>query len=562
VRTLRAFLADDNRANAELIEQTLSLELDSLGYSVIWERDRDAISARQTVRRLDPFDFAIVDLFLNEHEEQDGIDVLRDLKAKDSRTFILLVTSYPQLSPGFRDDAAPYCTYAIMRDELRKSRRWSFEVLAREILEHITAHGLIELGEVKYDSSDPAILSLLEHVGRSVAGTWQEHDSDKQLQRAGERIIRNLAIKCIGGTFDEATRFHVSHLTQGRSGSHVCRVDLQRRDEQIRAFVLKFGIDRRMLERECRANLLAQKSLSEQVLVAVTGPVKSDVSGYHAITAQVAPDAITLAEWLQSAVTNAAASVVSEVLLSEALRPLFAADAVQNVLTQTWLTPSATEIARARSTLVRYVPALSSPHAGNVKRVDRELRKLNSFIEVRPDLIAKSAAVPKHVYYTRSFGDLHSRNVLVQSKVLPRPVLIDASLFGMRHWASDAARLVVDLFLRIRRPGVDAMMWNDFDESVEAGLRLCPRSHLVGGSGTSPVDAFISHSIVDIPKFTNALGFGLSADEWHWQWHVALAKEFLRQASHEDLAPARATLAILLAARHLRWSTALLRRAT
>ena len=562
MRRLRAFLVDDNKGNAELIEQTLSLELDTLGYSVDWEKEADAISARQTVRRLEPFDFAIVDLFLNEQEEQDGIDVLRDLKAKDSRTFILLVTSYPQLSPGFRDDAAPYCTYAIMRDELRKSRRWSFEVLAREILEHITAHGLIEFGQVKYDSTDPAILSLLRHVGQSVAGTRQNHDSEEELQRAAGRVIRNLAIQCIGGPYDETTEFRVSHLAQGRSGSQICRVDLQRRGEPMRAFVLKFGVDRRMLERECRANLEAQKALSEQVLVAVSGSVKSDVSGYHAIAAQVAPESVTLAEWLQGDANNAAARIIAEVLLSEALRPLFAADAVQPIVTRVWLTPSVTEIARARSTLARYQPAMSSQHAGNMKRVDRELRKLLSFIEVRSDLISGSAAVPKHVYYTRSFGDLHSRNVLVQSRVQPRPVLIDASLFGTRHWASDTARLIVDLFLKIRRPGVDAMTWHDFGESVEAGLRLCPRSYQLADSAASPTEAFISHSIIDMPRFTNALGLGLSADEWHWQWHAALAKEFLRQASHEDVTPARATLAIILAGRHLRWSIALLGRAT
>jgi hypothetical protein len=39
--------------------------------------------------------------------------------------------------------------------------------------------------------------------------------------------------------------------------------------------------------------------------------------------------------------------------------------------------------------------------------------------------------------------------------------------------------------------------------------------------------------------------------DWHWQWHVALAREFLRQGSRPGLLPTRAVLALTAAARHL-----------
>jgi hypothetical protein len=227
-----------------------------------------------------------------------------------------------------------------------------------------------------------------------------------------------------------------------------------------------------------------------------------------------------------------------------------------------WLMPSSSDVVRARATLARFAPALADPRIRDKSLDAREFRTLRSFLDDPDFLSAYAPSLPEQVNIVRSFGDLHCRNVLIQGDLLPSPVLIDASLYGLRHWASDFARLIVDLFLRIRRPDVESMLWDDLEDSILAGERLCPHGYGQPRPDESPVDAFIAQAVIGAQEFTNARGLGVLADDWHWQWHAALAKEFLRQSSHADLTPPRAALALLLAARHLRWSTTLLRRAS
>jgi hypothetical protein len=149
----------------------------------------------------------------------------------------------------------------------------------------------------------------------------------------------------------------------------------------------------------------------------------------------------------------------------------------------------------------------------------------------------------------------------MQAGPLPRPVLVDAALYRRGHWAADSARLIVDLLLRAWRPGVEAMIWSNIPESVHFGMRLCPLSHGGWSGHVNAVERFISECTVNLVAYISPQDAGLTLEDWHWQWHTTLAKEFLRQAGHDDLPPPRAVLALILAARHMRVSVLCLKRA-
>jgi len=561
MRHLRGLVVDEDDENATTIRRRLNFELNRLGCSTDWTVKTDQIEAREAVRDSDAFDFAVVDLFLNTQRVKDGLDIVRDIQEKDDRTFALIVTSHADWSPGFREEAQEHGAYAIDRDELLRSPKWTFGNLAVLIRDHVVSVGLVDIVAINYDKADPAVVSLIQRLGDSVNRELRLNSSSDDRREAGLRVIRNLAIRCLGTAYQEDVSLWLRYLTPGRSGAHVCRVDVKRPGEPEQAFVLKFGLDKRMLELEVMANSEARKILGEQFLVMNIGDVQSDISGYHGIAARAAQGAIPLSQWLSKVAEPVDATRVAEVLLGELLAPLFQEGLRDRVSFQKWLNPTPVEIVRARRVIDSYVPALADSRAGRRQKVATEMRRLQTFLAGMEFPENGSLPVPEHVIFVRSFGDLHSGNVLVYSRAQPRPILIDAALYSSRHWAADIARLVVDLFLRVRRPGVDSMIWNDMDASVEAGLRLCPLGERGTAASASATEAFLSYAVMGLPRFTHAKALGVLDDDWHWQWHVALAKEFLRQSSHEDLTPPRSALALLLASRHLRKGYVLLRAA-
>jgi hypothetical protein len=153
--------------------------------------------------------------------------------------------------------------------------------------------------------------------------------------------------------------------------------------------------------------------------------------------------------------------------------------------------------------------------------------------------------------YVDGFGDLHSTNVLVQQGTYARRVLVDASLYGKHHWTADATRLLVDLMLRVRYAGADAMLWARLGDAAAYAARLCPLANELSPDG-SPVDALLFRALVQLPEYLQVENLGLPKQDWHWQWHVGLAREFVRQGSRPDLMPTHAVLAFMSAAHHLK----------
>ena len=419
------------------------------------------------------------------------------------------------------------------------------------------------IGRVIFDPNSETIVPLLDSIGRSSKSvpSIQGHENEESAEQGGALTIRNLMARCLETDFDEQATVLISHVVGGGSGACVLRVDLIRSGDPRQSFILKFGLDKIALERARWANSEAQKVLGQDAIVSFIGEIQTDASGYHAVVTRVANGSAALADWLLYAATSGEAARVADALFIDLLHPLFGRDGRRSVEASKWLSLSVADIMRARETLTRYEPVLSDGRVGKVWRGAVEFKGLRALLEGDGYSLRLTKIWPDTVQFVRGFGNLHSRNVLVQGTVQPRPVLVDASLYGFHHWASDSARLIVDLFLRARRPGVESMLWSDLEESVGAGERLCPHSCEGPAKDDRAVDAFIATGVRRASIFTNALELGILSSDWHWQWHTAIAREFLRQSSHADLTPPRAALALILAARHLRRSLVLLRRA-
>ena len=308
-------------------------------------------------------------------------------------------------------------------------------------------------------------VSVLEHIGHAL--------NQPGGQKEGARALQILAFRCLGNYVSDSAEFHISYLSAGRSGASVCRLDV-RGGGKSQAFVLKFGPSRRALQRELIANREAGQVLEQPTLMAIIGELGTHECGYHAIAARIANRAVSLREWLVGEATIVQSEAVAEIVLKEQLEPFYREESRLEVATADWIPLSPAQRVRTRATVERYRGALSDPRAGGRSDSAELIERLIRFIDAGELELETRTRLEKNGVHVKVFGDLHSENILVQPGVNPRPVLIDASLYDRGHWSSDNARLLVDLLLRVRRPGVESMLWTSLSGAQENVLLLSP----------------------------------------------------------------------------------------
>ncbi|WP_439427786.1 response regulator transcription factor [Micromonospora sp. LA-10] len=544
---IRGLLVDDEAGNTPVIRDSMNLEFEEIGMKVSWTVASDATSARKTIRDEPAFEFAIVDYGLGEGQ-QNGIAVVEALRARGADTYVLVITGLGNHYPNFREEAIRAgADEAVIRSILNMGRQggMTFRDLANKVRLHVARKRDFEGLTVTFTDDDLALESTLHQVG-------SPNPPGADSVAIGKDIVRSLALDCLAPDYRPgATALAVGYLAPGRSGAYVCRVDHQE-GRSTTSYVLKIGLDRRALEFELAANKKALHLLGAGDLVGFSGQIRShQESGYHAIAARLATGAQTLADWLDDA-TPEEAEHVARILFGSQLIKLFAPGQRETRPFDGWL--AATPVLRLRvlDTLSLYgdMLAMVRAEAGEAPGEPAACDVLTTFVNkgVLPGGLRPEGTTT----YIDAFGDLHSTNVLVYPAPDNRPVLVDASMYGPHHWATDAARLVVDLVLSVRRAGVASLDWADTTEvsAYIAGLCRTARS----GRQVPPadsVDAFIGHVVDNLPTYVNVEKLQMTSEQWHWQWHAALAKELIRQGTRAGLPAPRAAAALSAAVRQL-----------
>jgi CheY-like chemotaxis protein len=544
----RGLVVDDEVDLAENTRELMDVAFLELSLPVEWHNAHSVPEAIRAVRDEPPFDFAIVDFSMERGNT--GLRVVKELRRRHrSDCYILVVTGYPQdnvdfIGESLRADA----NAALLRGQLILSSRdgddaWNAYGVARRIRKHLIALDRGPGGFTIDFDEGVGIQSMLYSLG-DPPGDYP-HAAAR-----GEHIARNLILDCLGRDEDDAsTNLKVEYLAPGRSGAHVCKVVRSQQGHADQSFVLKIGLDHAALRAERLANALAAKSLSPQVLVQLSGEMRThEASGYAALEAGLARDSVTLAAWLSDPATEVAhARTVAEELFGVHLKVLFQANLRQERPVEDWLTLSPVLKLRVREALARYAGIWAHADGAGRRDVVDLTRDLHAFIDegTLPGIDPRLRG--GRVTQVHAFGDLHSTNVMVYTAAHPRPLLVDASQYGSHHWATDATRLVVDLVVQVRRLGVESMRWPAVGEDIAYAEGLCGD----GGDAATPVDAFIKAVVGRRHAYLHLDEVAPRKSDWHWQWHVALAKEFLRQGSRSGMLPTRAVVALTAAAGHL-----------
>lgn len=548
---IHILIVENNKDLAEEYEEGLGYAFRDSGIPVNWLRARDLSSARQLVRETDRIDVAIVDLYLRDQSRQvetqkrlDSITVINDMRKWHAGAYVLLVTNKPGWIQGFGSKYMNLADRALSRSEIDEGSDWSWGALGEDIKEHLIQSRRLSIANLGYDSEDVAVVSMLEEVGQALSKPGGHEE--------GAYALWILAYKCLGKLVPVESRMEILYLNSGRSGAKVCQLNFFSHGNREQSFVLKFGFDSVALEHEHARNGEAIKILGKAALMQVEGVVGSHARGYHAIAANVAARATPLGKWLRENASVGDARIAARILLCDHLKPLFHKDEEPDIPTSKWIGMGPGHRLRALAAINRYESALEDRRAGAVEGGPGLIEDMRRFINGDMKTVGCTSDMTSSM--VMKFGDLHSGNVLVRQWSVPSPVLIDAAMYGKGHWGDDHARLLADLVLRVRTPGVESMLWSAVQEADHVLQHLCPHCRSDSGfqgASEDPVCAFIDQAVQGLIESTHMSDLNVAATAWHWEWHVALGREFIRHATYEDVTPPRACLALVVAGNNL-----------
>ncbi|GAA0382903.1 hypothetical protein GCM10009541_26890 [Micromonospora gifhornensis] len=553
MRTRARGLVVDNEAAVILqVQDILDYGFSQLGeWEVEYKEASTPTDAVRLAREVD-FDFAVLDYDLN---DETCLPVVRELrKHRKDNCYILVVTGESKKNPNFlkrsveagADDAIIRDNQLTMYPAFEGDRNgWDGENLARRIRERMRVQDREDGFRIVF-APEAGVQSMLHSLG-DPPGEYRD------AMKRGDLIARTLIVKCLGTDDDAGTSLTVRHLAPGRSGAHVCKVVRVQQGQPKESFVLKIGLDRASLLAEKEANRRAGRALRSQVLVRLDRELRShEQSGYSAIAAELARDAVTLKDWLHHRdTTTEQATKLARELHRGHLRELLQPALHESRPVSQWLTMSPVLRGRVLDALDTYAQVWHDDRGAGQADAEPMAAVLRDFVGTGALPGVAPKRLGKEVLHAGGFGDLHSGNILVQSVGEPHPLLIDASQYGVHHWATDTTRLLVDLVLQVRRPGIESMLWTGVAAEAGFAIGLCDCTGSLKPDPGSPTDAYIVELVTERVTYLCLDDLAPRRVDWHWQWHVALAREFLRQGSRPGLLPTRAVLALTAAARHL-----------
>jgi hypothetical protein len=145
----------------------------------------------------------------------------------------------------------------------------------------------------------------------------------------------------------------------------------------------------------------------------------------------------------------------------------------------------------------------------------------------------------------RCHRDLHAANVLVRASRVPGVVIIDTAEVGNAHWATDYARLAVDLLMAAFQ-GPDAYKFDSLEEwmilcrsVIRRDLSIMPD---LLGMGSVTALRWMVESYLDVFEFLRS-----RSDHSQWEWAYALAGEFVRAAYRLELTAPKRILGLMAA---------------
>jgi hypothetical protein len=596
VDSIQALLIDEDEDNLTALPERLRHPFAQLGWHVLWTAAKDPGRVRELFSAPGAaYDLIVVDLPAAARDgagaaaaqpgppSSVGLRLICDARERFPGAFILAISSGEAHRPDLLNEARRCGAHRVLRryDFSVEARDSSPLAIATEIHNHLLDTGAVAPIAVTYDEFDPDIQTFVHAVGEPTLCRLYA----RILQAAG-RTTRNMSL---------------GYITTGYSGAAVCAVTAALDNSGVRTHhVLKVSLDKDALEREAQRAAEAWAMLRQSLLARQAPPYPvGPVNGWYALAAQLQGSALTLRDWLARGASDAAVEDVFAALFTDGLGGLYA-DTAQEIDSPADLlrTPYYRQ-RRVLHAIKQLGPVLTHPDGCRLAEplVEELTERVAGFVaEGRIGLLDAPHTASRPAFNVFSHGHLHGTNVLVYEGRHPEPAVIDASRFGPAHWATDPARLAVDLLMHSVDPGAESMFFTGFERWREVAARLgrleplldppqeaapaasdpadfmpAQFAHAQGLEGEHRVDGDGLLEGLDPPERKqtgDGTAAALAALNWltgnlrafcpgmagesefrahAWEWHTALARYLLRSSyNHEITVPKRA-LAIVAA---------------
>ena len=538
VARIRALIVDDDRRLVESTKNRLDREI---GWDVEWETAIDVDEGQRLMASSAmAFDLVIADLMFRREDVPDlddpgGLDLIKDASRRSGHTFILAISTGREYLPDLMEDARRYGAHHVVRrsEFSTQSTVHSPAAIAAEIRGHLLDNGTVPTCEVAANPLDPGIQGLLQQVG--------------------EATIARLYSKILEAGGHQTDRIELRFLTPGASGASICTVTAQVDGIGRVSHILKLSQAKELLTREAERGRRAAEVLPPLLLVQHRPPLSvGPVNGWYALGGPLIERATTLRGWLAGERTADMVGDVLEALFADGLAHVYREGRVEpmHVLESFGFTPYRQRcilqvLEELREALERNDGGGLGGETGHLVRV------LTAFVtESRLPGITQQE-IPRETFVCYAHGDLHGANVLVSTGRHPWPQLIDPSHFGVAHWATDPAWLAVDLLMRSVDAGTESMLFTGFGTwralAARFGAGRPDLTAVTTTPGTSAALAALSWIAVNLHRVAPVRQSGVAASSYHWEWHMALARNLLRCTYHTDIPHAKRALAFVAA---------------
>ncbi|PPK65204.1 phosphotransferase [Actinokineospora auranticolor] len=544
VHRIRGLIVDDVPENLKSVSTRLNQYLREQGWAVDWTMLDDPDAAHAAISGATAgggFHLLVIDLLFERTtggDEARGLELVALARAALPHSYVFVI------SEGDRHRHSLFAR-AMELGANTAVRRWEFSVespltspaaIATDIRTYLLYNGTVEEIGVVVDESDPAVVTLLHEVGNPTIA--QLHRQVLEADNETADVVR------------------VRHLAPGVSGARICATEAPLRHGTTAHHVLKLSRDLDGLREETARAARAPKVMSSRFVVQphrAVGPV----NGWWA-TGSVCERGVTTArQWLGTGPAPERAEDAFATLFTEALSPMYWAtardesgdpmDALRLPL-------------RRRQLVLRAVdelcPVLTRPDGGGLGDTTRLRADLTAYA-----VEGRLAGVyvprwPDKRWSTHAHGDLHCGNILLLPGRHPAPMLIDFSDFGPAHWATDAARLVADLVVRVVDEGPESLFFTGFATWRALAAAVGDLStDLVAVTDSPATNATLAalrwitgHLREICPPLTSEVDFAAH----RWQWHIAFCLYLLRSTYHYEVPGPKRALALVAAHDQLR----------
>jgi len=352
-----------------------------------------------------------------------------------------------------------------------------------------------------------------------------------KIEAIGEGVIADLAHRLGPG----AERFEISSLQQGFSGASVFKLfEFRPGGRTPHRFVMKVSRDAENLRTELDRVPPAGRGHGRWLRYRCKAPV--EIRGWHAIDVELDHDSCTLRSWLANGNADHASQVPA------VLDQVF--EALQEDYTDGGLEPSASAVERLWSSYGRRARAHAAvyelwPLVRDHVDSSLDLALLDWFCR---DQHSRGLSARTGIFTCICHGDLHTNNILISP--YNNPHLIDPARRDRWHWATDVARLAVDILVNVWDSGPKAYEW-----SSVAGWRGAVIDWLRGATPVGAGDNPLAWSALEWLRDSYQRYFtGMTTSTLpDWELRLAYATDFLALAGYHEIPPPKRAFALVAA---------------